>query len=178
MWLAMGTILQGWACAMQGRQVEGIEHIRRGIYAWRATGAENVLPYFFVLLADACGEAGQAEAGRKVLAEALGIINTTGERWWEAELYRLQGEFLLMHAPPDEREAERCFCQALAVSRHQGAQLWELRAATSLGRLWLRHGKGEATQQLLAEVYGKFSEGCDTVDLQKTQALLDELANG
>jgi predicted ATPase len=178
MWSAMGTILQGWAGAVQGRQAEGIERIRRGIYIWRATGAANVLPYYLVLLADAHREAGQAEAGRKVLDEALGIINTTRERWWEAELYRLQGELVLLDSSPDAQEAERCFRQALAVARHQAAQLWELRAVTSLGRLWLQQGKREETHQLLAEVYGKFSEGCDTVDLQKAKTLLDELTSG
>jgi predicted ATPase len=175
MWSAMGTVLHGWACAMQRQQAEGIEQVRRGLYVWRATGATNVLPYYLILLADAYREAGQVDAGRKGLEEALAIIRTTGECWWEAELYRLRGELLLLDSPADTLAAEQDFQQALAVSRRQAALFWELRAARSLGRLWLRHGKREAARQLLAEVHKKVSEGFNTLDCRQTRTLLDEL---
>ena len=111
-----------------------------------------------------------------MLAEALAVMDTTEARFSEAELYRLKGTLLLKQAVPDAAQAEACFQQALTVARHQQAKAWELRAATSLARLWPRQGKRHAAYDLLAPVYGWFTEGFDTADLQEAKALLEELA--
>jgi predicted ATPase len=127
-------------------------------------------------LADACGKDGQAGEGLSLLAEALAIVRRTGERWWEAELYRLQGELLLALSWENHVEAEACFQQALAVARQQQAKSWELRAAMSLSRLWQQQGKRAAARDLLAPIYGWFTEGFNTADLQEAKALLEALA--
>jgi len=116
------------------------------------------------------------EAGLTLMAEALGMTNDTEERRWDAELYRLQGELLLARATGHDTEAETCFHQALNIARRQQAKSWELRAATSLARLWQRQGQRAAAHQVLAEVYGWFTEGFDTADLKEAQALLEELS--
>ena len=172
-WSAFGMILRGWALAEQDEQrMEGIRQIRQGIATWRATGAEVFQPYHLALLAEAYGAGGQVEAGLRVLAEALSVVDKTAERYCAAELHRLMGELLLRHPSPDERQAETCFHQALAVARHQQAKSLELRGATSLSRLWQRQGKRTAAYELLAPIYGWFTEGFDTADLQEAKALL------
>jgi predicted ATPase len=128
------------------------------------------------LLAEACGKAGQAGEGLTLLAEALAAVANTGERLYEAELYRLKGELLLRPAAADAPQAETCFQQALDVARRQQAKSLELRAALSLSRLWQQQGKRAAARQLLAAVYGWFTEGFDTADLQEARALLEELS--
>jgi adenylate cyclase len=181
-WLAMGTILWGWALAEQGE--EGITHIRQGLAAHRATGAELQRPYFLTLLAEAYGKGGQAEEGLRVLAEALAQMDRTGDRWYEAELYRLKGELTLSQtsvpglASSGQKEAEECFWKALEIARRQSAQSLELRAATSLARLWQQQEKQKEAHKLLSEIYHWFTEGFDTKDLQEAKALLDELAEG
>ena len=112
------------------------------------------------------------------LAEALTQADKTGERWCEAELYRLKGELLLQQASDNSTEVESCFHQAIAIAQNQQAKSWELRAATSLARLWQQQGKREEAYDLLAPVYHWFSEGFDTADLQDAKALLDELEDG
>jgi predicted ATPase len=119
---------------------------------------------------------GQPEVGLTVLTEALALVDTTGERWSEPELYRLKGELLLQQHSDDQGEAESCFYHALDIARTQQAKSFELRAATSLARLWQRQGKRQEAYDLLAPVYHWFTEGFDTVDLQEAKALLDELA--
>jgi TOMM system kinase/cyclase fusion protein len=173
-WEAFGKVLQGWALAAQGRGEEGIAQMRRGHDAWQATGAELDRPYFLVLLAEAYGKVGQIEAGLVLLAEASAVVDK-GERYWEAELYRLKGE-LLARAAEQHTEAETCFRQALEVARRQQAKSLELRAAMSLARLWQQQGKRVEARDLLAAVYGWFTEGFDTADLQDTKALLAELS--
>jgi predicted ATPase len=172
-WFALGTILRGWALAEQGEA--GTAQIRQGMAAWRAAGAELARPYFLGLLAAACTKQGQAEEGLSALAEALATVHETGEHFYEAELYRLQGELLLARSTQQTIEAETCFHQALDVARRQLAKSWELRAAMSLSRLWQRQGKRDEARQLLAAVYGWFTEGFDTTDLQEAKALLEEL---
>jgi predicted ATPase len=178
-YLAWGTTMQGWAQVVQGQGEVGIGQIRRGLAALRATGAALRLTYYLALLAEACGQTGQATEGLALLTEALTLVDTTGERWWEAELHRLQGE-LLLHAECGvqnaESTAEECFQQALDIARRQHARSLELRAAMSLGRLWQRQGKRTEAYQLLAEIYGWFTEGFNTADLQDAKALLDTLA--
>jgi predicted ATPase len=127
-------------------------------------------------LAEAYGGIGQAEAGLHLLAESLAWVDTTGERHFEAEVYRIKGELLLGQAIPDTPQAEACFQQALAVARRQQAKSWELRTAMSLSRLWQRQDKRAEAHELLAPIYGWFTEGFDTADLQEAKALLEELA--
>jgi predicted ATPase len=119
---------------------------------------------------------GQPEAGLTALREALALVEKTGERYYAAELHRLQGELLLQHATPEVPHAEACFQQALAIARRQQAKSLELRAAMSLSRLWQQQGKRDEAQGLLAPIYGWFTEGFDTADLQEARALLEELA--
>src|SRR5262249_56893238 len=127
------------------------------------------------LLAEAHGIIGQPEAGLAVLTEALTLVNTTGERWYEAELYRLKGELLLQQSSDNPTEAESCFHHAISIAQNQSAKSWELRAATSLARLWQQQGKRQEAYELLAPIYGWFTEGFDTADLQAAKALLDAL---
>jgi predicted ATPase len=150
--------------------------MQQGLAAWRATGAAVFQPYGLALLAEASAQVGQTEERLTRLAEALAVTNDTGERRWEAELYRLQGELLLARAAEQHTEAETCFRQALDVARQQQAKTWELRAAMSLSRLWQRQGKRAEARALLAEVYGWFTEGFNTADLQEAKALLAVLS--
>jgi predicted ATPase len=132
-------------------------------------------PYYLALLAEAYGQAGQPELGLPCLAEALTLVETTEERWWEAEVYRLKGELLLRLSPPDVPQAIACLHQALDVARRQQAKTLELRAALSLGRLWQQQSKRDQARQLLAAVYSWFTEGFETPDLQEATALLKDL---
>jgi predicted ATPase len=183
----LGTIFRGWALAQRsaeptsrrGQREEGIAQMRQGLTAWRATGAAVFQPYGLALLAEASAQVGQVEAGLTLLAEALALTNDKGERRWEAELHRLKGE-LLLHAECGVQNAvltaEACFQKALDMARQQQAKSWELRAAMSLSRLWQRQGKSDAARQLLAPVYGWFTEGFETADLQEARVLLEELS--
>ena len=132
-------------------------------------------PWWLALLAEACGKVGQLDEGLRVLAEALAAVQRNEERHYEAEVYRLKGELLLQQAPATRRRRRR-FQQALAVARRQQAKSWELRAAMSLSRLWQRQGKRAEAHELLAPIYGWFTEGFDTADLQEAKALLEALA--
>ena len=165
------------ALVLQGQTAAGIAELSEGLAATRAIGDVVLLPYFLSLLAVAYGHAGQPHAGLQVLAEAHALVEQSGERWWQAELHRLQGEFLLRQAVPDATQAAACFQQALAIAHRQRAKALELRAAVSLSRLWQQQGKGMAARQLLVPLYGWFTEGFDTADLQKARALLDELGS-
>jgi predicted ATPase len=171
-WLAFGTILRGWALTAQGEGAEGIAQINQGLAAHRATGAELHRPHFLSLLAEAYGKVGQPEEGLTVLVEALEIVDNAGERNWEAELYRRKGELLLEQQGQKVGEAEACFRKALDIARRQQAKSLELRVAMSLSRLWQQQGKQEEAHHLLAEIYGWFTEGFDTADLQEAKALL------
>jgi len=188
--LALGTIMRGWVLAEQGRGEEGIAQMRQGLATWRAAGSVVDRGYHLSLLAEAYGKVGQATEGLHVLAEALTAAHDSGERYWEAELYRLKGELLLQSgvqglpsgvSTPDaglqsrDPEAEACFHQALDIARRQQARSLELRAAMSLSRLWLQQGKRATARELLAPIYGWFTEGFDTLDLQEARALLAEL---
>jgi TOMM system kinase/cyclase fusion protein len=174
--LATGTILWGWALTAQGQREEGVAQMRQGLAAFQATGAALAQPYYLALLAEAYGELGQAGEGLKVVARALATVHTTGEQFCAAELHRLQGKLLLACAAEHDAEAAACFHQALDVARRQRAKVWELRAATSLSRLWQQQGKRTTARELLAPIYGWFTEGFDTADLQEAKVLLDELA--
>jgi predicted ATPase/class 3 adenylate cyclase len=173
--LALGTVLRGWALAEQGQRDAGIVQMCEGMAACRTTGAEADRPYFLALVAEACGRGRRYNEGLAMLEEALDLVDQYEERYWEAEIHRLNGELLLARSAENQVEAEACLHKALEVARRQGAKSLELRAAMSLSRLWQRQGK-RAARQVLAEVYGWFTEGFDTPDLQEARALLDALA--
>jgi class 3 adenylate cyclase/predicted ATPase len=175
LWAAWGTSLRGWALAMQGQGEEGMAQARQGIAACRAAGAELFVPYFCTLLADVCDHLGHTEEGLQALTEARTLVEQQEERWWEAEICRLRGVLLLRQTRTPQAEAEACFQQALNVARRQEAKWLELRAAMSLSRLWQQQGKQAEARELLAPVYGWFTEGFDTADLQEAKALLDVL---
>ena len=148
--------------------------MQQGMATIVATGQTLTRPLHLILLAEAAGHVGQVEEGRRLLAEALTAIEASGRGALLAEAYRLQGAFLWRQA--EAAQAEACFQQALAMARHQQAKSLELRAAISLARLWQQQGKRAAAHQLLAEVYGWFTEGFATADLQEARALLAEIA--
>jgi predicted ATPase len=167
---------------------QGIVQIRQGLAIWGATGAEMSRLYFLILLAEAYGKAGQAEEGLSTLSEALTLVNRTGERFYEAELYRLKGELSLQsrqvktsqdksEVTNPQSEAEACFRKAIDIARRQQAKSLELRAVMSLSRLRQQHDKKDEARQLLAEIYGWFTEGFDTKDLQEAKALLEGLSH-
>ncbi|RDK10352.1 adenylate/guanylate cyclase domain-containing protein [Cupriavidus lacunae] len=182
-YLAWGTVLQGWALSEQGNHQEGIGLMRQGVAAYEATGGELGMPNLLIMLAEGCGKAGQPAAALDVLSRAQTMVEETGERLDEAAVYRLRGDMLLRlsaqgaSSAADIDEAEACFQRALAVARAQGAKPLELQAAISLARLWQQQGKSEAAHEALARVHGSFSEGTDTADWLQAQALLAELAN-
>jgi class 3 adenylate cyclase/predicted ATPase len=175
-YLAMWTILQGWALSEQGRGEEGIAQIRQGLADWESTGARMNRPYFLALLAEAYGKAGCTEEGLRILAESLALVERTGERRWEADIYRLKGELLLQANTSQERlEGEAHLRQAIDIARHQQAKSLELRATVRLCRLWQQEGKIDAAYQLLIALYGWFTEGFDTVELKESKLLLQTL---
>ncbi|MBI3301937.1 MAG: hypothetical protein HYZ72_07655 [Deltaproteobacteria bacterium] len=211
-WLALETILRGWTLAERGQGEEGIAQIRQGLDASRTMGVGLWRSHVLGLLAEAYGKVGQAEEGLSALDEALAAVHETGQRWYEAEVYRLKGELSLQSrqvadksktsqdrskASPrqvkaslehvetsqdksevrsPEAEAEECFWKAIEVARRQSARSFELRAVMSLARLWQQQGKKEEAQQMLAEIYGWFTEGFNTADLKDAKALLEELS--
>jgi predicted ATPase len=179
-WLARGTIQQGWVLAERGQSEDGITQMGQGLNIMRATGAELNRSYGLGWLATAYGRVGQIEEGLALLAEGLEIVHKTEDRHHEAELYRLKGELTLQslaQSPlPDVEEAEACLLKAIEIARRQQAKSLELRASTSLARLWQRQGKRAEAHELLSDVYNWFTEGFDTKDLQEAKALLRELA--
>ena len=161
---------------MQGQGEVGMAQVRQGIAAWRATGAALFVPYFCTVLADVCAHLGHTEDGLQALAEAHTLVEQQEERWWEAEIYRLRGVLLLRQPGTPQAEAETWLQRALDVARRQEAKSLELRAAMSLSRLWQQQGKRAEAYELLAPIYGWFTEGFDTADLQEAKALLEEFA--
>jgi predicted ATPase len=149
--------------------------VRQGIAAWRATGAALLVPYLCTLLAEVCDHLGHTEDGLQVLAEAHTLVEEQEERYWAAEVSRLRGVLLLRQPGAPQAEAETWLQRALDVARRQEAKALELRAASSLARLWQHQGKRDAAHELLAPIYGWFTEGFDTADLQEAKALLEEL---
>jgi predicted ATPase len=177
----MGLVIRGWALTQRARLSDGIAEMRTGVDAYRVTGAEINRPAFLSLLAEACGNAGKAEEGLSLLAEAQDLADGRQERWWQAELHRLKGELILKRSgahnsrPTDENEAEECFRQALAVAKAQKARSLELRAAMSLSRLWRTQSKHSEARQVLEEAFAFFTEGFDTPDLLEAKEQLKQL---
>ncbi len=177
-----GTITRGWALAEKGQVADGIAQVRQAATFRRGRG-DLSRPFYLTLLAEAYRKAGQIEEGLTSLAEALDTVDKTGERWYEAELYRIKGELLLAQEGKKAKgkkeavsEAETCFSKAVDIARSQSAKSLELRAVMSLGRLWQQQSKKEEAQRMLAEIYGWFTEGFDTADLKESKALLEELS--
>jgi predicted ATPase len=174
-WAADGTSLRGWALAMQGQGEEGLAQVRQGIAAYRATEAVLNVPYYCTLLADVAAHLGHTEDGLQALAEAHTLVEQKEEHYWEAEVCRLRGVLLLRQTGTPQAEAEAWLQRAMDIARRQEAKSLELRAAMSLSRLWQQQGKWATAHELLAPVYGWFTEGFDTADLQEAKALLDAL---
>jgi predicted ATPase len=149
--------------------------VRQGIAAYRATGATLLVPYYCTVLADVAAHLGHTDEGLQALAEAHTLVEQHEERWWEAEIYRLRGVLLLRQPGTPQAEAETWLQRALDVAHRQEAKSLELRAAMSLSRLWQQQGKQAEARELLASVYGWFTEGFDTADLQEARVLLDQL---
>jgi class 3 adenylate cyclase/predicted ATPase len=183
-WLAWGKVLQGWSLAESGQSAEGIAQMRQSLATWQVIGAGIALPYALTLLTAAYGKSGQLDEALATLTAALTASQRTGERFYEAELHRLQGQLCLQTAirdrvsgvAPQDAGAEACFQQALTVARQQGTKSLELRAAASLARFWRQQGKRAEAHALLAPIYGWFTEGFDTAALQEAKVLLEELA--
>ena len=161
---------------MQGQGETGVAQVQQGVAAWRATGAALLVPYLCTLLAEAYDHLGYTEDGLQALTEAHTLVEQQEERWWEAEIHRLRGVLLPRQRGPQQAEAEAWLQRALDVARRQQAKSLELRAAMSLSRLWQQQGKQAKAYELLAPIYGWFTEGFDTADLQEAKALLEALA--
>jgi predicted ATPase len=151
--------LHGWALAMQGQGEAGIAQVHQGTTAWRATGAALLVPYLCTVLADVAEHLGHPADGLQALAEAHTLVEQQEERWWEAEVHRLRGVLLLRQPGTSQAEAEA----------------WLRRALDVASRLWQQQGKHAEAYDLLAPLYGWFTEGFDTADLQEAKALLEEL---
>ena len=167
------SILHSALAMAENRADAAVANIREGMKIGQASNLMR--PYYLGLLAEALGAAGDKEGARETISNALSMVETSGERWWEAELCRLRGELLRLCR--EERDSEVWFQRSLDVSQHQGAKSLELRAAMSLARLWRDQGKVRQARELLAPVYGWFTEGFDTRDLKEAKALLGELAS-
>jgi predicted ATPase len=172
-WGAQGTIYRGWAKVKNGDVAEGISLLHSGSTAYRTTGAQGNMPYLIALLAAACEITEQIEEAVTSLDDALQILERTGERWLEPELFRQKGQLLLRQGYSEA--AAELYRKALSIAEEQGAKLWELRAAVSLARLRRDQGRRAEARDLLAPVYEWFTEGFDTPDLKEAKALLDEL---
>jgi predicted ATPase len=174
-WKTFGTLNQGCLLAVNSKASDAVQLLISGVTAWRLTGATLFMPWFLSNLARAHSELGQFDDAWRCIGEAMTAIETTKERWFEAEVNRIAGEIALKSLAPDPEKAEAYFERALAVARHQQAKSWELRTAMSMARLWRDQGKRDEARDLLAPVYGWFTEGFDTLDLKEAKALLEEL---
>jgi predicted ATPase len=175
-WKALGTAERGRLFAVTRKAADAVRAITSGITSLRSTGATLYDPHFLSLLALAHAELGQSDDARHCIDDAIEKVERSKEKWCEAEVYRIAGEVTLKSPAPDPEKAEKYFDRALVVARQQQARSWELRAAMSLARLWRDQGKRDEARDLLAPIYGWFTEGFDTLDLKQAKALLDELA--
>ena len=174
-WIALATTFQGCVRLQPAKPADAVQMITSGLAALRATGTTFWLPLYLPYLAKAYAQLGQFDDAWRCIGEAMQAVETTKETMFEAEVYRMAGEIALMSPEPDATKAEAYFERALAVARQQQAKSWELRAAMSMARLWRDQGKPQQARELLAPVYGWFTEGFDTLDLKEAKALLDQL---
>jgi predicted ATPase len=172
---ALSFFARGWLLATGKSPRSGLSELRQGVDACINLGMRLFEPYHHGVIAEAYWRSGEAQVGMDVLEKAIRFVNTSGLRFWEAELLRLKGTFLTHLAPGEPQETEACYQEALSVARHQQAKSLELRAAMSLTRLWRDQGRRDEARDLLAAVYGWFTEGFDTPDLRDAAALLAEL---
>ena len=177
LWKAWGMMNQGSVLALTGKASDAVDKITSGITAVRSTGATLWMPFRLSHLTRAYAELGQFDDAWRCIDEAMTAMETTKEKWSEAEVHRTAGEIALKSPEPHMAKAEAYFKRALAVSRQQQAKSWELRAAMSMARLWRDQGKRSEARDLLAPVYGWFTEGFDTLDLKEAKSLLTELAS-
>jgi len=175
-WKAGGMALQGCALTLTGKASDAVHMITSAITAFRSMGITLFVPFYLSHLARAYVELGKIDDAWRCIGEAMTAMETTKERWCEADIHRIAGEIALLSPEPDAAKAETYFDRALAVAREQEAKSWELRAAMSMARLWRAQGKRQQARDLLAPVYGWFTEGFDTPDLKEASALLDTLA--
>jgi predicted ATPase len=175
-WRAGADIMRGYLLATRGEALAGLPLARRGLAAREATASSWHQTYFLGLLARIAHDAGESAEALRLLEGALALVAGAGERWFEAELHRLKGECLITDRQDAGAAAEACFRRAIEAAREQRAKLWELRAATSLARLWAAQGRGAEAKGLLAPVHAWFPEGLDNADLEDARALLDRLA--
>jgi len=176
-WRDGSIMLQGYVLSLTGKASDGVKKIISGSDACRSTGATMWLPFWMSRLAGVYGELGEFDEAWLRIHEAMTTTETTKERWCESEVYRVAGELAMGPRDRDAAKAEAYFERALAVARAQQAKSWELRSAMSLARLWSDQGKTQQARELLAPVYGWFTEGFDTLDLMEAKKLLDELAS-
>jgi predicted ATPase len=172
---AEANMLLGWLMAEEGEPEAGMHLIGQGMAVRQASGTIFHSSYFLGLLAQAHARAGERAEALRLVSEALSFAESRSERWYEPELRRLRGEYLLHEEATQARDAEASFEEALSLARAQGAKAWELRSAVSLAGLWAQQGERQKGYDLLAPVYGWFTEGFETVDLTQAKALLDEL---
>jgi predicted ATPase len=175
-WKANGAAVRGWLLALTGRAADAVPAITSGITSFRSTGTTLYEPRNLWTLAMAYAELGQLDDARRCIDDAIEKVERSKEKWCEAEVNRIAGEVALKSLTPDTEKAEKYFDRALAVARQQQTKSWELRAAMSMARLWSNQGKRDEARELLAPVYGWFTEGFDTLDLKDAKAMLDELA--
>lgn len=174
-WKAIGTVAQGWVFALSGKASDAADLLTSGLAAFRSTGSTLWMPLHMSCLAIAYRDLDRFDEAWRSIGEAMTAIETTGERWYEAEVLRVAGELAMKSPERDTAKAEMFFDKALKVARHQQARSWELRAAMSMARLWREQGRRNAARDLLVPVYGWFTEGFDTPDLRDARALLDDL---
>ena len=160
---------------LTGKASDAIQTLSPSIIAVRSTGSTVLIPFSLPYLAKALAELRQFDDARHSIDEAIAAVETTNERWCEADIHRMAGEIALKSPEPNAAKAEGYFERALAVARQQQAKSWELRAAMSMARLWRDQGKRDEARNLLAPIYGWFTEGFDTFDLKDAKVLLDEL---
>jgi predicted ATPase len=177
LWKALATMQKGSVFALSEKVSEGIQMITSGITAYRSTGSRVYLPIFWSHLSSAYAQLGQFDDAWRCIGEAMTAVETTKERWYEAEINRIRGEIALKLPQLGPSQAEAYFERALSVARAQQAKSWELRAAMSMARLWRGRGKRNEARDLLAPVYSGFTEGFDTYDLREAKALVHELAS-
>ncbi len=166
---------QGSVLTLTGKALDAIEMLISGMTALRTTAATFFIPFHLAHLARAHAQLGQFEEAWRCIGEAMTAVETSKEKWSEADIHRTAGEIALMSPEPDAAKAQAHFERAIAIAREQQAKSWELRAATSLARLWQSQGRRSEAHDRLAPIYGWFTEGFDTLDLKEAKALLDEL---